>query len=59
MEIKALMTTIVSGFLAVVLVICTTALLISGVDVPKEFIPAFLLFGGTAVGASGKATGGS
>lgn len=57
MDLKALTTTIVSGVLSLALLVCTTVLLVSNVDVPSEFIPAFLITMGLATGASTKASG--
>ena len=56
MNVNTLATTIVAGVLGMVMLICTTILLVSGVAVPDEFIPALLLLIGVATGASTKVT---
>lgn len=56
MNYAQLVTTIVAGFLGAVLLICTTVLLVVGVEVPSEYIPALLMLLGVAVGGAGKAT---
>lgn len=57
MDYKGLAMTLVSGVAGVTFVICSTVLLVSGVDVPKEFIPAALLLLGVSTGASNKIAG--
>lgn len=55
--LQALTTTIVSGVLALALVVSTTVLLVSGVEVPGWFEPAIALLVGVAVGGANKASG--
>ena len=55
MNMQALVTTIVSGILALGMLIATTVLLVSSVDVPDEFLPALLMLIGVSVGGSTKA----
>ena len=55
MNMQALVTTIVSGILALGMLIATTVLLVSSVDVPSEFLPALLMLIGVSVGGSTKA----
>lgn len=57
MNWQALTTTIVAGILALGFLGSVTALLISGVDVPNEFLPTTIMLAGAAVGAANKATG--
>ena len=54
MNYQALVTTIVSGILALGMLIATTVLLVSGVDVPQEFLPALLMLIGVAVGGASR-----
>ena len=54
MNYQALVTTIVSGILAMGMLIATTVLLVSGVDVPQEFLPALLMLIGVAVGGASR-----
>ena len=53
---QALATTIVAGVLAVVFVVSTTVLIVTGNEVPSEFLPTGIALAFTAVGASTKAT---
>ena len=55
MNMQALVTTIVSGILALGMLIAITVLLVSSVDVPDEFLPALLMLIGVSVGGSTKA----
>jgi len=55
--LQALTTTIVSGVLALGLIISITVLLISGVPVPEEFVPTLIVLVGVAIGGANKATG--
>ena len=55
MQMQALVTTIVSGVLALGMLIAITVLLVSSVDVPDEFLPALLMLIGVSVGGSTKA----
>ena len=55
MQMQALITTIVSGVLALGMLIAITVLLVSSVDVPSEFLPALLMLIGVSVGGSTKA----
>lgn len=57
MQLQSLITTIVSGALALGMLICITVLLVSSVDVPSEFLPALLMLIGIAVGGANKANG--
>ena len=52
MNINSLATTIVSGVLALALIIGTVVMSTAGVDVPEYFANAIQIFGGAAVGAS-------
>ena len=56
MNLQALATTIVSGILALGIIVSVTVLLVSGVDVPSEFIPTLVLLIGVAVGGAQKAS---
>lgn len=55
MNYQALVTTIVSGVLALGMLIATTVLLVSGIAVPTEYVPALLMLIGVSVGGAGKA----
>ena len=57
MNLQALTTTLVAGVLALTLIVSTTILLVSGVDVPEEFIPTLAVLIGVAVGGANKASG--
>ncbi len=57
MNFTPLATTIVSGVLALGLIVSTTVLLVSGVDVPGSYEPALVLLLGAAVGGASKASG--
>ena len=54
MNYQALVTTLVAGVLALGMLIATTVLLVSGVDVPQEFLPALLMLIGVAVGGASR-----
>ena len=56
MNLQPLVTTVVSGVLALGMLISVTVLLVSGTDVPNEFVPALLMLIGVSVGGSTKAT---
>jgi hypothetical protein len=53
-NLQALTTTIVSGVLALGMIVSVTVLLVTGTDVPPEMIPALLLLIGVAVGGAAK-----
>lgn len=55
MNYQTLAVTVVSGILALGLLIATTVLLVSKIEVPPEFVPAFLLLIGISVGGASKA----
>ena len=57
MNLQALTTSIVAGVLALGLIVSTTALLISGAEVPSEFTPTLVVLVGVAVGGANKAGG--
>lgn len=57
MSFTPLATTIVSGVLALGLIVSTTVLLVSGVEVPGSYEPALVLLLGAAVGGAAKASG--
>lgn len=56
MNFTPLATTIVAGVLALGLIVSTTVLLVSGVDVPSSYEPALVLLLGAAVGGAAKAS---
>ena len=55
MDLKTLTTSIIAGLAGMTLTICATVLLITGTEVPSEFIPTGIAMFGIAVGASTKA----
>ena len=56
MQMQALITTIVSGVLALGMLIAITVLLVSSVDVPEYMAPLFATLIGAALGSARAAT---
>ena len=56
MNLQVLATTIVSGVLALGMLVSITVLLVTGVEVPAEFLPATLMLIGVSVGGASKVT---
>lgn len=52
MDYAKLTTTIVSGLLALAMLVAITVLIVAGQEVPDEFIPFLMLAGGAAIGGA-------